>query len=79
MWDVALIEALLRPELATPVVVGAPVIHSAEKVEQFPDNPRRVKVFRAIDAEGMQLDFWNALRASGTQDVQTKDSDDRQM
>jgi purine nucleosidase len=64
MWDIALIEAVLRPELATAVVVGAPIIHNAGKVEQFPDNPRRVKVFEAIDAEGMQRDFWEAIDAA---------------
>ncbi|WP_339912326.1 nucleoside hydrolase [Symmachiella dynata] len=64
MWDVALIEAVLRPKLATPVVVGAPIIHNAGKVEQFPDNPRRVKVFEAIDAQGMQNDFWEAMDAA---------------
>jgi inosine-uridine nucleoside N-ribohydrolase len=64
MWDVALIEAVLRPELATPVVVGAPIIHDAETVEQFPENPRRVKVFQAIDAQGMRRDFWEAIDAA---------------
>lgn len=62
MWDVALIEALLRPELATAITVGAPIIHSAEHVEQYPDNPRRIKVFKAIDADGMDRDFWDAVR-----------------
>ncbi len=61
MWDIALIEAVLRPQLATPVVVGAPIIHDAQTVEQFPDNQRRVKVFEAIDAEGMAGDFWEAM------------------
>jgi inosine-uridine nucleoside N-ribohydrolase len=60
MWDLALIEALLRPELATPAIVGAPVVHDAETVEQYPDNPRRVKVYTAIDVAGMQQDFWSA-------------------
>ncbi|MEO8271039.1 MAG: nucleoside hydrolase [Aureliella sp.] len=64
MWDVALVEAILRPQLATAVVVGAPIIHDAETVEQFPDNPRRVKVFEAIDASGMQRDFWDAMDAA---------------
>lgn len=64
MWDVALIEAILRPELATPVVVGAPIIHDAETVEQYPDNSRRVTVFEAIDADGMAHDFWNAIDAA---------------
>lgn len=64
MWDIALIEAVLRPKLATGVVVGAPIIHNAGKVEQFPDNPRRVTVFAAIDAEGMRRDFWKAIDAA---------------
>ncbi|MEX2111762.1 MAG: nucleoside hydrolase, partial [Pirellulales bacterium] len=61
MWDIALIEAVLRPELARPMDVGAPIIHDANTVEQFPDNPRRITVFEAIDAEGMQRDFWEAI------------------
>jgi hypothetical protein len=61
MWDIALVEALLRPKLATPVVVGAPIIHNANTVEQFPENPRRVTVFEAIDSQGMQRDFWEAI------------------
>ncbi|HUG17480.1 MAG TPA: hypothetical protein VMM56_00785, partial [Planctomycetaceae bacterium] len=64
MWDLALIEAVLRPKLATRVVVGAPIIHNAGKVEQFSDNPRRVTVFAAIDAEGMRRDFWEAIDAA---------------
>ncbi len=64
MWDLALIEAVVRPELATPTVVGAPIIHDAETVEQFPDNPRRVTVFEAIDAEKMRRDFWEAIDAA---------------
>jgi purine nucleosidase len=64
MWDIALIEAILRPELATAVMVGAPIIHDAQSVEQFPDNPRQVKVFEAIDAAGMSQDFWQALDAA---------------
>ena len=64
MWDVALIEAVLRPKLATPVVVGAPIIHDAQTVEQNPDNDRRVTVFEAIDAGGMARDFWKALDAA---------------
>ncbi|MEZ6075583.1 MAG: hypothetical protein R3C56_07885 [Pirellulaceae bacterium] len=64
MWDVSLIEAILRPELATPVVVGAPIIHDAETVEQYPDNNRRVTVFEAIDADGMARDFWKAIDAA---------------
>lgn len=68
MWDIALVEALLRPNLATQVNVGAPKIYTAEHVGQFPENPRRIKVFKAIDAEGMRLDFWKALRAAVAKD-----------
>jgi inosine-uridine nucleoside N-ribohydrolase len=64
MWDVALVEAMLRPGLATRTVVGAPIIRDAETVEQHPDNPRRVTVFEAIDAEGMARDFWEAVDAA---------------
>lgn len=64
MWDIALIEAVLRPKLATPVVVGAPTIHDSKTVQQFPDNPRRVTVFEAIDADGMRRDFWEAIDAA---------------
>ncbi len=70
MWDVALIEAWLRPELATPVVVGAPIIHSATQVEQNPSNPRKIKVFEAIDAAGMERDFWQAIDAAMTESPQ---------
>ncbi len=64
MWDVSLIEAVLRPKLATPVVVGAPIIHDAQTVEQYPDNSRRVTVFEAVDADGMARDFWGAMDAA---------------
>ncbi|QDU82890.1 ribonucleoside hydrolase RihC [Polystyrenella longa] len=61
MWDIALIEVVIHPELGTSVIVGAPKIHHATKVEQYPENPRQVKVFEAIDPEGMQRDFWEAM------------------
>lgn len=61
MWDIALVQALLRPELATQVTVGAPIVHDADTVEQHPDNPRRVGVFETIDVRGMRRDFWRAL------------------
>jgi purine nucleosidase len=64
MWDIALVNALLRPELATTQVVGAPKVHDAQKVEQFPDNPRRVTVFSAINSEGILADFWEAVESA---------------
>jgi purine nucleosidase len=64
MWDVALVEALLRPQFATEITVGAPIIHDAVTVEQFPDNPRKIKVFEAIDAQAMREDFWLAIDAA---------------
>lgn len=64
MWDIALIEAILRPSLATVKITGAPIIHDASIVDQFPDNPRKVKVFEAIDADGMRKDFWEAVDAA---------------
>jgi inosine-uridine nucleoside N-ribohydrolase len=64
LWDVALVEAVLRPRLVTAETVAAPWVRDAETVEQRPDNPRRVTVFRAIDAEGMRADYWDALDAA---------------
>src|SRR5690606_3233750 len=64
MWDIALIEAILRPELARRPEIRSPIIHDAETVEQHPENPRKVTVFEAIDAEGMRRDFWEALDAA---------------
>ncbi len=61
MWDIALIEAVLRPDLATEFIVGAPIIHDVDTIEAFEDNPRKIKVFEAIDAKGMERDFWNAV------------------
>ncbi len=60
MWDVALIQAFLRPELAQRTITGAPLVHAVDRVEQFPDNPRRVTVFSKIDVSGMLADYWQA-------------------
>lgn len=68
MWDIALVEALLRPSLATARITGAPIIHDAKNVEQFSDNPRQVTVFEAIDADGMRRDFWEAVDAAIVRD-----------
>ena len=61
MWDIALVEAILRPELATAQTTGAPIVRGVHEVEQFPDNPRRVTVWVSIDVAGMLADFWQAL------------------
>lgn len=61
MWDVALVEALLRPSLARLERVGAPIVHSVDRVEQHPANPRQVHVWTDIDEAGMLEDFWRAL------------------
>jgi purine nucleosidase len=51
MWDIALVEAIARPELATAVTVNAP-----------PENlSRPVSVWVEIDAEGMRQSFWQAF------------------
>jgi purine nucleosidase len=62
MWDVALVQALLRPHLAERIVTGAPIVHAVDRVEQFPDNPRRVTVFSKIDVPGMLADYWDAAQ-----------------
>ena len=61
MWDIALVEAILRPDLATAQTVGAPTVHGVQEVEQYPDNPRRVTVWVDINVGGMLVDFWRAL------------------
>lgn len=61
MWDIAMVEAILRPELATAVTTGAPIVRGIRQVEQFPDNPRRVTVWVDIDAKKMLDDFWRVM------------------
>jgi purine nucleosidase len=61
MWDIAMVEAILRPELATTQTTGAPIVRGIRQVEQFPDNPRRVTVWANIDAQKMLDDFWRVL------------------
>jgi purine nucleosidase len=54
MWDVALIEALARPELAKESLFKTP-----------PENVQRdVFVYTGIDIEGMQADWWRAARGN---------------
>lgn len=51
MWDVALIEAIAKPGLATAVTAQTP-----------PENLQRsISVWVDIDAEGMRQDFWRAF------------------
>lgn len=58
MWDVALIEAIAKPELATAATVNAP-----------PENLNRpISVWVEIDAAGMRDNFWRSFerwRADG--------------
>ena len=58
MWDIALIEAIARPELAKAVTITAP-----------PENRQRsLSVWVEIDAAGMREDFWQTTerwRAGG--------------
>ena len=61
MWDIALVEAILWPDMATAKTTGAPIVHGVRKVEQFPDNPRRVTVWVDIDENSMLADFWRVL------------------
>jgi purine nucleosidase len=63
LWDIALVQALLRPAQASASVVPAPRVVSVDEVRQQPDNPRTVTVFHAIDAAAMHQDFWAALEA----------------
>lgn len=55
MWDLALIEALLKPELARQAATLTP-----------PENARReIYAYTAINAPAMQDDFWRALLGQG--------------
>jgi len=54
MWDVALIEALLRPELATQGRFTTP-----------PENAQRtIHVYTSVDEAAMRADWWRAARAA---------------
>ena len=62
MWDIALVEAILSPDMATAKTTGAPIVRGVQKVEQFPENPRRVTVWIDIDEKKRMLDdFWRVL------------------
>ncbi|MEM8865797.1 MAG: hypothetical protein AAGF31_09675 [Planctomycetota bacterium] len=51
MWDVALIQALIHPEWATVIQAPTP-----------PENtPRKVTLYREIDADAMRDDYWNTV------------------
>lgn len=51
MWDLALVEAMINPELATEQEVSTP-----------PENTqRKVWMYKTIDVEGMRESFWNSV------------------
>ena len=51
MWDVAIVEALIHPELTTKELFSTP-----------PENTQReIGVFTKIDVPQMELNFWNSL------------------
>ncbi|MEM7559488.1 MAG: nucleoside hydrolase, partial [Planctomycetota bacterium] len=51
MWDLALVEALLHPELATAIQVVTP-----------PENARRiVEIYKSIDEQKMREDYWSVV------------------
>ena len=53
MWDLALVEALLNPELAMTIEVETP-----------PENEqRKVRLFKSIDQNSMREDYWKAIDA----------------
>ncbi|MBD3266929.1 hypothetical protein GF373_09690 [bacterium] len=55
MWDIAAVEAMIHPAYATEKKVSPPKKGKSE---------RQVWVYTQIDAEKMEQDFWQALRAS---------------
>ncbi|MEM7575491.1 MAG: nucleoside hydrolase [Bacteroidota bacterium] len=51
MWDVALLQAFLHPEMATEEIIDGPV-----------DNPpRRLYVYTDIDYDAMYADYWSTV------------------
>lgn len=57
MWDLALVEAMAHPELATERTVAAP-----------PENGgRNVHVYTAIDSDAMLADWWNVVEQAQAQ------------
>lgn len=54
MWDLALVAALARPELATEARALTP-----------PENAQReVRVYTAVDRDGMVRDWWRVVAAA---------------
>lgn len=59
MWDLALIESILHPELAT-----------LEEATTPPENvQRRIHVFAGIDVEKMRADFWKSYQRLMQEDL----------
>jgi inosine-uridine nucleoside N-ribohydrolase len=56
IWDLALVEAVIRPTLARQVEAKAPP----------EDGERLVSVYTSIDADGMRADFFDRLLAPGS-------------
>ena len=51
MWDVAIVEAIIQPEMATLETFMSP-----------PENtPRQIGIYTAIDTNAMHADFWRVL------------------
>lgn len=54
IWDLALVQAILHPKMAT-----------SRRVDTPPENtPRQITVYETIDAAAMQADFWNTFAES---------------
>lgn len=54
MWDLALVEAILQPNLASEVQVDGPPENRAKKVW----------IYDSIDVEGMKKDYWQSAAAA---------------
>lgn len=54
MWDLALISAIIHPQMATSETVDGPIENGS----------RPVQVYTRIDADAMYQDFWDTLAAN---------------
>ena len=52
MWDLALVQALIHPEMAETIEITTP----AENVQ------RKVTLFKKIDQQKMAADYWASLK-----------------
>jgi len=63
LWDIALIHIMLDPAHGKSVDVPAPVVHDDGSTSDWPENPRHVTVYVAIEPDEILASFWRAIDA----------------